>query len=139
MKKGLLSTLLLGLILVLAACSGNESSEPVDTDGTEENQTTEQTEDTGSSGALANNELAITASNWEFNQSEFTVKAGEEVKITLTNSEGYHGIAIDDLDINIQGDGEATFIPEEPGEYKIYCSVPCGEGHADMMSTLVVE
>lgn len=137
MKKGLLFLLFFGFILVLAACSGNETSEPNDAGDTE--GTTEQPEGDASSDSEANNELDITASNWKFDQSEYRVKAGEEVKITLANSEGYHGLAIDDFDVNIQGDGEATFTPTEPGEYKLYCSVPCGEGHEDMVSTLVVE
>ncbi|MEK3992992.1 cupredoxin domain-containing protein [Robertmurraya sp. FSL R5-0851] len=134
-KKGFLSLLFLGLVLLLAACSGNESSEPNNNEETAENQTSEQSEDTGSQDASTIN---ITASNWEFDQSEITVKAGEEVNIALTNSEGYHGLAIDEFDIDIQGDGMATFTPEEPGEYKIYCSVPCGNGHATMVTTLIV-
>lgn len=130
MKKGLLSTLFLGFLLVLAACGGNDGSS--DTDQGEGNDAAKKTEATG-------NTLDISATNFEFNQPEYTVKSGEEVKIALTNDEGQHGVAIDEFDVNIQGDGEATFTPEEPGEYTIYCSVPCGEGHADMQSTLVVE
>lgn len=50
-----------------------------------------------------------------------------------------HGIAIDESEINIEEVGEATLTPEEPGEYMIYCSVPCGEGHDDMNVMLVVQ
>ncbi|WP_235000438.1 cupredoxin domain-containing protein [Virgibacillus dakarensis] len=50
-----------------------------------------------------------------------------------------HGLAIDDFDVNIEGDGNATFTPDKPGEYTIYCSIPCGQGHSDMTSTLVVK
>ncbi|MFS0752823.1 hypothetical protein [Oceanobacillus sp. 1P07AA] len=50
-----------------------------------------------------------------------------------------HGLAIDDLDVRIDGGGDAVFTPEKPGEYAIYCSIPCGEGHNDMVSTLIVQ
>jgi len=127
-KKGLLTVLALGLVLFLAACGGSDNGDSGDTENT----------DNGASGT-ASNELNITASNFEFDQDEYTVAAGEEVSVSLANEEGMHGIAVDEFDVNIEGEGEATFTPEEPGEYTIYCSVPCGEGHADMQSTLVVE
>lgn len=137
MRKGLFTAILLGLILVLAACGGNDDSATEDTGG---NDATEQTEDNGSAeGTAPNNDLDITATDWEFDKKEYTVSAGQEVKIALTNAEGMHGLAIDEFDVNIDGDGEATFTPEEPGEYKIYCSIPCGQGHADMTSTLIVK
>src|SRR5690625_4874235 len=92
-----------------------------------------------SSDVCSSDLFEIVATNWDFDQAEYTVTAGEEVKITLVNEEGMHGIAIDGLDVDIQGDGDATFIPEEPGEYKIYCNIPCGQGHNDMVSTLIVQ
>src|SRR5699024_3461867 len=98
------------------------------------NEPATETED-----ATATNDLEIIATNWALDPTEYTVTAGEEVTITLVNEEGMHGIAIDDLDVKIDGDGEATFTPTEPGEYTIYCSIPCGEGHDDMVSTLIVQ
>ncbi|GGK02053.1 hypothetical protein GCM10007063_25380 [Lentibacillus kapialis] len=128
MKKGLLTVLALGLVLFLAACGGSDNGNSGDTGGAN----SDSSETTG-------NELNITASNFEFDQDKYTVTAGEEVSVSLANEEGRHGMAIDEFDVNIEGEGEATFTPEEPGEYTVYCSVPCGEGHADMQSTLVVE
>jgi len=137
LRKGLFAAILFGLILVLAACGGNDDNSTEDTGG---NDATEQAEDNGSSEDTAtNNDLDITATNFEFDQDEYTVESGEEVKVSLANDDGMHGLAIDDLDVNIEGDGEATFTPEEPGEYTIYCSIPCGEGHDDMKSTLIVK
>ncbi len=123
-----MASVLLSVLLVLAACGGKDTS-----DGTEKVDNTGSSED-----ATANNEINITGTNFEFDQAEYTVKAGETVKITYKNEEGMHGIAIDGLDIDIKGDGEATFTPTEPGEYTIYCNIPCGAGHADMKSTLIV-
>lgn len=127
MKKGLLVMLALGIVLFLAACGGDDSSDSGDADG--------DTSTESSSG----NEMNVTATNFEFNQGEYTVTAGEEVSVSLTSDEGMHGLAIDEFDVNIEGEGDATFTPKEPGEYTIYCSVPCGQGHADMKSTLIVE
>ncbi|GAB4074539.1 hypothetical protein GCM10028778_20420 [Barrientosiimonas marina] len=137
MKKGLLAMLALGLVLFLAACGGSddsESSDSSDSNGSEETET-----DSGDSTEASGSSLDITATDFEFNQDEYTVSAGEPVDISLTSKEGTHGLAIDEFDVNIEGEGEASFTPEESGEYTIYCSVPCGEGHSDMKSTLVVE
>lgn len=137
MKKGFLATIFLGLILVLAACGGSNNDGNTN-DGVD--NSAEQTEDSSSSeNTTANNDFEIKATNWDFDQAEYVVEAGEEVNVTLVNEEGMHGIAIDDLDVKVDGDGEATFTPTEPGEYKIYCSVPCGQGHDDMTSTLIVQ
>lgn len=127
MNKGLLTLITLGLVLVLAACGQTNSS---DTDNSNSSQTGE---------ATSNNMVVIKATNWEFDQAEYSVNAGEEVSISLTNNEGMHGIAIDEFDVNIEGDGKASFTPDQPGEYIIYCSIPCGEGHSEMKSTLIVK
>ncbi len=122
MKK-VLTIFLLSLTVILAACGGGDDSG-----------------DNGASDeATSNSNLDITATNFEFDQQEYTVQSGEEVTVNLTNEEGSHGLAIDEFDVNIEGEGEATFTPDEAGEYTIYCSVPCGEGHDDMKSTLIVE
>src|SRR5690625_3398307 len=75
---------------------------------TEVDNSTEETGTNSSEDSTANNDIEIKATNFEFDQAEYTVKAGEEVKISLVNEEGSHGIAIDDLDVKIDGDGDAT-------------------------------
>ncbi|MFD1038237.1 cytochrome C oxidase subunit II [Virgibacillus byunsanensis] len=137
MKKSLLLTLFLSLILVLAACGGDDSGANADTKKSDKD-TTEQSDDNSSLEAEANNEVNITATNFDLGQEEYVVQSGEEVTITLTNEEGHHGISIDEFDVKIDGEGQATFTPEEPGEYKIYCNIMCGEGHGEMVTTLVV-
>jgi len=137
LRKSILATILLGLILVLAACGGSNNDSNTND---EVDNSAEQTEDSGSSeNATAVNDFEVKATNWEFDQIEYTVQSGEEVTVSLMNEEGMHGIAIDEFDVKVDGDGEATFTPTEPGEYEIYCSVPCGQGHDDMTSTLIVK
>jgi len=126
-KKSLFTVFLLSLIVILAACGSSDNGSDEDNDSSE------------TESPSAGSDLSITASNFEFDENEYTVQSGEEVKVNLTNEEGNHGIAIDEFDLDIQGDGEASFTPDEPGEYEIYCSVPCGEGHDEMKSTLIVE
>lgn len=143
MKKVMVTALFLSLILVLAACGGSdESSEGTTDSGNDSGETTEQSTDDSTSdsdSSEATTTLDVTATDFEFNKGEYTVPSGEEVKVSLTSKEGTHGLKIKDTDVDIQGEGEATFTIDEPGEYTIRCSVPCGEGHSDMMSTLIVK
>ncbi|GAB7388446.1 hypothetical protein BSNK01_22830 [Bacillaceae bacterium] len=126
MKKRFLIPIFLGTMLILSACSSSEG-DTANTDSGNQGATTEPVS------------LNIEAKNWSFNEDKFVIKAGQPVKINLKNTEGMHGLAIDEFGVNIQGDGEAEFTPDKPGEYTIYCSIPCGNGHADMKATLVVE
>ncbi|WP_138414575.1 cytochrome C oxidase subunit II [Aquibacillus sediminis] len=121
MKKILFVTVLSMLMLVLAACGGGEDN----------------TSDESTGGDAAANTVDIDATNWEFDQETYTTSAGD-ITFNLTNEEGYHGIQIDDTDVTVEGDGSTT-ASLEAGEYTIRCSIPCGDGHSEMVSTLVVE
>ncbi|MFC4024342.1 cytochrome C oxidase subunit II [Oceanobacillus longus] len=139
MKKNLLFSILVGFMLLLAACGGEDNSTENDATDNTDTETTEQTEASGeSTEAEINNDVVMTLTNFDFDKEEYVVQSGEEVTITLVNEEGNHGISIDELDVNIQGEGEAVFVPEEPGEYVIYCNVFCGDGHEEMTATIVV-
>ncbi|GEL77553.1 hypothetical protein [Tenuibacillus multivorans] len=119
--KRLLIFLLTVLLLMLVACGGD--------DGSSDNVNT-----TGETG----NKVTVEASNFEFDHEEYEANAGE-VTVELVNKEGMHGITIDGVDgFEIQNDG-STPVTLDPGEYTIRCSVICGPGHADMISTLVVK
>jgi len=86
------------------------------------------------------NTLKIVASNWEFDQAEYVVAAGSTMTVELENGQGLHGISIEGLGIELQGahlSQEVTF--SEPGEYEIRCIILCGEGHAEMVSKIVVQ
>jgi nitrous-oxide reductase len=83
----------------------------------------------------------------EFGLSEFTVKEGDEVTLTVTNIEGIrdivHGVAIPEHDINLavapQDTRQATFTVDEPGVYWIYCTYFCSALHLEMRSRMIVE
>ncbi|WP_407271759.1 cupredoxin domain-containing protein [Radiobacillus sp. PE A8.2] len=123
MRKIPLTILAICITIFLAACGqeqggGNASQNEVD-----ENATL----------------LEIHATNFEFDQAEYVVKAGEPVTIQLSSDEGMHGINIQGLDVNIDGNGSKTITPSEPGEYTIFCSILCGTGHGNMISKLIVQ
>mgnify|MGYP001294426072 CR=1 FL=1 len=84
-------------------------------------------------------QVNIEASNWKFNQDTFEVKAGETFTINFKSVEGYHGIGIQGLDLNIEKEGSQTLKVDEPGEYVIYCNVICGPDHGKMVAKLVVK
>ncbi|MBW5445040.1 cytochrome c oxidase subunit II [Cohnella sp. CFH 77786] len=83
--------------------------------------------------------LKITASNFEFDQKEYHVKAGTKYRIKFSNSLGKHGAAIKDLGIDLNENNptqEVTF--DKPGTYELHCSIMCGQGHAGMKATIIV-
>lgn len=122
MKRMYGVVLFAALVLVISSCASEGSNG--------------ETED-----ANGIQKLDIQATNFEYNggQEEFVVQAGQEVTIEFESAENTHGLAIDEFDIDIQERGKATFTPEKPGEYSIYCSVFCGDGHSSMQTKLIVE
>jgi cytochrome c oxidase subunit 2 len=123
MKSWKLLLIAMIAISVLTACGGEASTE----------QASEKVEST--SNVV---DLNIDATNFKFDQEEYRVSAGDTVNLSLTSSEGIHGILIKGIDITLK-DGEATTFVAEPGEYEIICNIMCGSGHAKMISTLIVE
>lgn len=85
------------------------------------------------------NELRLSGKNWEFDKDEYTVAAGVPIKISYRNAAGggFHGMAIEGTDVKLD-DGETTEFTFEPGEYTIYCTILCGDGHDTMVSKLIV-
>lgn len=89
--------------------------------------------------ATSGTAVNIEASNWKFNQDTFEVKAGEEFTINFKSTEGFHGMGIQGLDVDIQKDGSKTMKIDEAGEYTIFCNVICGPDHGKMVAKLVVK
>lgn len=84
--------------------------------------------------------VKIEATNFKFNQPEYTVKTGEQTKIVFVSKEGAHGIEIVNADIKLDKQTTSKDVKfDKPGKYEILCNIPCGEGHATMKATLVVQ
>jgi cytochrome c oxidase subunit II len=88
-------------------------------------------------------QIAISASNWQFNPSVVTVKKGEKVQLVVTGIEGAHGFAIPELRINERIESGQTVIIDLPtdttGTFTFVCSIPCGAGHKEMKGLIVIE
>lgn len=88
-------------------------------------------------------EFTVAGANFSFAPSTITVRKGDRVKITLNNTEGFHDLKIDDLNVatkRIQSGEKDTieFTADKAGSFEYYCSV----GHhrdMGMKGTLVVE
>ncbi|MBN9459820.1 MAG: nitrous-oxide reductase [Burkholderiales bacterium] len=82
-----------------------------------------------------------------FSLSEFKVKKGDEVTLTLTNLDKIedltHGFAIPKYNINFivnpQETKSVTFIADQPGVFWCYCTHFCHALHLEMRSRLIVE
>ncbi|WP_248925354.1 cupredoxin domain-containing protein [Paenibacillus hamazuiensis] len=90
--------------------------------------------------AEAGKTLKIAASNFQFDKPEYTVKAGDKLTVSFNNKEGLHAMEIVGLNVKLDASNksqEVTF--DKPGTYEIHCILPCGTGHANMKSTLIVQ
>lgn len=136
MKKQLsVAVTVLALAIMLAACGGGNGAAPNNTPA----NTPANTETGADNGAADAQTVVIEATNFEFDQSEYRVKQGEPVNITLKSTQGNHGISINNTDVKLKKDESMEYTFDAPGEYQIICNIPCGNGHATMVSTLIVE
>jgi len=123
MTKRLVAGVVILGVFLLAACSGGGQNEP-----------TAPTLDPNAPT------LTITAKNWEFDQAEYRVKAGEPVNVVLKNEEGIHGVEIRGQGIKLDNKNNSTvWTPSKPGTYEIVCNIQCGLGHANMKSVVIAE
>ncbi len=128
MKKWLLFASAMCLVFVIAACGASNTKE----ENKEANTTV------ADSGA-ASSDLVITASNWKFDQKEYKIKAGETVNLKLDSIDGMHSALIKKTDYEIKTGKSVAVNISEPGTYEMVCNIPCGAGHREMKTTLVVE
>lgn len=126
-------------VVILAACgnTSTDSSSNSENSQKEEPNTTSNTEQESEAGEVK--EIVVKATNFKFEPSEIRVKKGEKIKLTLQNDEGYHGVMIHELNLNIEGNDSAEFVADQVGEYNLMCSVMCGTGHGDMIGKIIVE
>ncbi|RUS48680.1 cytochrome C oxidase subunit II [Cohnella sp. AR92] len=86
--------------------------------------------------------LKITATNFNFNETEYHVKPNTPYVLSFSNLNGTnHGFAIADLNINLTKDSpKAEYTFDKPGAtYEIHCSIMCGQGHKDMIAKIIVD
>lgn len=84
-------------------------------------------------------EIVITATNFQFDQEQYTVAKGETVKLVFDSAQGAHGVSIEDTDISLKKGQSAYFTADKAGTFDMECNVYCGGGHTEMKAQLVVE
>jgi cytochrome c oxidase subunit II len=124
MKKLLTLFMAIGLIFALAACGSKQDS-------------ASDTSSTTAAGPVQ--EITLQATDFQFDKTEYHVKKGQPVKVTLENKQGMHGASIKEFNVNLTSAKKtATFTPDKAGTFDINCSVLCGPGHSKMQAKLVV-
>lgn len=107
--------------LGLTACGGTQPDTPAA--GTE----------------AADAELVIKATNYQFDQPEYHIKAGESVRVIL-DATGNHGLQVKELGLKLDpNQTEQVITPDKPGTYEFSCTIMCGPGHKDMQAKLIVD
>ncbi|WP_165279965.1 cupredoxin domain-containing protein [Paenibacillus protaetiae] len=133
MKKWFLFGAIFALVLVLAACGGNKSNNEAN-NGAANNGASNN----AGSGAASTN-VAVKAKNWQFDQKEYHIPKGTDVAISLESTEGVHGIEIKGTDYTVKNGSTTTVNIADAGEYEMACNVPCGTGHSQMKTKLIVK
>ncbi|TVY09476.1 cupredoxin domain-containing protein [Paenibacillus cremeus] len=130
MKKGIVIAFLICLVIALSACGKSEAPKASQAASTA----------AGAGDAAGTAELKLQAKNFEFDQKEYKVKKGQTVNVALENKEGLHGVEIKGLNVKLDNNTKtASFKADKAGTYDIICTVPCGAGHINMKSKLIVE
>jgi len=82
----------------------------------------------------------VAKTDFTFGQDVYTAKVGDKVILKLDDKMKVHGVGIDELNIDLNKENpQAEIELTEPGEYVLYCNIPCGQGHVTMKSKFIVE
>jgi cytochrome c oxidase subunit II len=146
MMKKITILVVLSLILAaaLAACGNKDSANPSPSASASASPSPGAAAGSSASPAPAAGaaaaEITLTATNWQYDQKEYRVKKGQPVKLTLVNKDGNHGAKIKELNVDLNNSNKSvTVTPDKTGQFEIRCSIPCGTGHLNMVSKLIVE
>ena len=138
-----LTILLVGAMLVVAGCGGDDEKAASGSDSTPTPTATEAASGGGGGGG-ENITIAADKSALKFDKSTLDAKAGK-VTITMDNPSGIpHAVAIEgngvDVDGKTVGKGEKSIASADlkPGTYEFYCPVP-GHEAAGMKGKLTVK
>jgi heme/copper-type cytochrome/quinol oxidase subunit 2 len=84
----------------------------------------------------------VKASSFEYSPSVLRVNPGDTVTIYLASTDVVHGLFIDGYGLALESDPGGTeaitFVAEQPGAFRMRCSVTCGALHPFMIGKLMV-
>ncbi len=129
--KNILLFFFLGSLIVIAGCSSNANFE---TNKVKNNSTSN----------FNTKIINIEAFQFGFKPNIIKVNYGDKIILNAKSLDVPHGIAIEGYpNVNLYLDGingdSVTFIANKKGTFTFYCSVPCGEGHGNMIGTFIVK
>jgi len=88
-------------------------------------------------------EFDVTVYNWGFDPKVIEVEEGTLIKLNLNTISGDHGVSILDFGISQylkEGSNvKLEFIADKKGSFEFFCNVYCGNGHGNMIGTLIVK
>lgn len=92
-------------------------------------------------------EAYVEAFRYAFDPTSVRVTLGDRVGLAMTSTDnGYHaghGIGIDEFDVRIEAREEdvdqTIFTADQPGNFEMWCTVWCSDGHHGMRGSFVVE
>lgn len=133
------------LLLIASGCTQQASSngQGAGTSGTAEEAGCPAVDCKESTGTGTAREFDVQLKRFEFSPGTITVKQGDRVKLNLTAVDVSHGFSLPDFGVsqNVEA-GETVsveFTASKTGTFTFRCSVFCGDGHASMSGTLIVE
>lgn len=138
MHRSLRLSLLLSVFL-LSACQAGAGT---GTGGSSSSAALSSPSSVSSADAQART-IRVVATNWAFTPSTITAKVGEKVRLELVGESGNHGIGVPALGLDVKfNEGQTVTVDlptDKAGVYPFRCNVLCGEGHFDMMGTIIIE
>jgi len=81
-------------------------------------------------------EFTINAFRFGYSPDTITVNKGDNVKLTIKNTDTLHGIRIPEL--GLKGNELIEFTADKTGEFTWYCANMCGNEHMQMQGKLIV-
>jgi heme/copper-type cytochrome/quinol oxidase subunit 2 len=86
--------------------------------------------------------LTINARSFAFEPGTVRVNRGDTVVIRLESSDVVHGLFVDGYEVSAVAEpgrpAELRFVADQPGAFRMRCSISCGNMHPFMIGKLVV-
>ncbi len=87
--------------------------------------------------------IDVDARQFAFEPAQLLVQRGDTVTIHFQSLDAAHGLFIDGYGVDLHAEpgksAELTFVADQPGKFKIRCSIPCGVLHPFMTGELQVD
>jgi len=129
----------LAAVLALSACGGNNDNSASSPSASASASPSAPASQEAPAAGGETKEITINGSNFNFSEDVINAKVGDTLVLTYKNENGAHGLAIDELNVNLKNGESATIVLDKAGTFEFYCSIMCGAGHDNMTGQLIVE